>query len=72
MVHGEKCPVCHSENTSDGDMHYTYSDPSKVVATWDCHDCNAIYSIIYKAEKMEIEKYIDNEDEWEDSYEVDI
>ena len=72
MVHGENCPVCNSANVSDSDMHYTYDDPAKVVATWDCNDCNAIYSIIYEGKKMEIEKYIDYEDEWEESYEVDI
>lgn len=72
MVNGEICPVCGSKNTEDGDMHYTYDNPSKVVATWDCRNCNAIYSVIYKAEKMEIEKYIDFEDEWEDAYEVTI
>lgn len=72
MVHGEICPICKSNEAGDGEMHYTYDDPAKVVATWSCQDCGAIYSVLYKAEKMEIEKFIESEDEWEDPYEIDI
>jgi transcription initiation factor TFIIIB Brf1 subunit/transcription initiation factor TFIIB len=72
MVHGEVCPICNSKNTGDGEMSYTYDDPAKVAATWSCQDCGAIYSVIYKAEKMEIEKFIEEEDEWEPEYEVTL
>jgi predicted nucleic-acid-binding Zn-ribbon protein len=72
MVHGEKCPICNSKNTGDGDMSYTHDNPSKVVATWGCDDCGSIYSVLYKAEKMEIEKFIESEDEWEPEYEVTL
>lgn len=72
MVFGEKCPVCNSEKTGDGEMHYTHDNPSKVVATWSCQNCNAIYSVIYVAQKMEIEKFVVGEDYWEELYEVII
>ncbi len=54
MVHGQKCPVCKSTNTGDGDMRYTYDKISKVYATWTCEDCNAMYTVIYKAECIEV------------------
>ena len=70
MVHGEKCPICDSKRTGDGEMHYTYDKVAKVEADWSCQNCGAMYSIFYKAEKMEVEKFIEDEDDWEKPYEV--
>jgi len=69
MVHGDKCPVCGSKDVGDDSFHYTYDKNSKVCAGWDCYDCGSSYSVIYKAEKFIVEKFIPGEDNWEDEYE---
>jgi len=67
MVYGDKCPECGSNDVSDDSFNYTYDNPSKVIADWICNNCNSQYEVIYKAEKMIIEKYIG--DDWKEPYE---
>lgn len=67
MVHGEKCPQCGSTNTGDGEMHYTYENPSRVSAGWSCNDCGCSYEIFYEAKEMRVVPFEINEEEgWED------
>jgi len=54
MVHGEKCPICGSKNVSDDSIHYTYENPSRTSAGWNCDDCNCSYQVLYKAEEIHI------------------
>ena len=65
MVHGEKCPICKSQNTGDGEMHYTHEPTSRISASWDCDDCGCSYEVLYKAQEITVVPY-EVTDNWED------
>lgn len=68
MVPGDRCPnpKCKSKNVGDGEMHYTYENPSRVSASWSCQDCGYSYEVLFKAEEMRIVPFIVDDDGYED------